>query len=114
MAFPENWQGQSTVQTGLGHQEQGRTVALHSLAIVPEYQKMGLGQMLLKGYIQRTQASGIADRIALLAYERLAPFYQKNGFENKGKSDVQFGGETWINMVCRLQDWHDIENIDDI
>ncbi|KAL9077083.1 MAG: hypothetical protein Q9157_003479 [Trypethelium eluteriae] len=114
MALPENWQEQTTVDTRLGHKEQGRTIALHSLAVVPECQKMGFGQMLLKGYIQRTQASGVADRIALLTYDKLIPFYEKFGFENKGKSDVAFGGEVWNDMVCQLQDWHDMEAVDDM
>ncbi|KAL9087021.1 MAG: hypothetical protein Q9165_006849 [Trypethelium subeluteriae] len=114
MALPENWEDQPNVETRLGHKEQGRTIALHSLAVVPECQNMGFGQMLLKGYIQRTQASGVADRIALLTYDKLIPFYEKLGFQNKGKSDVVFGGEVWNDMVCQLQDWHNTDAVDDM
>ena len=114
MAVPENWKEQSTIDTRVGHKEHGRTIAVHSLAVVPEYQKMGFGQMLVKGYIQRTQASGVADQIALITYEQLVPFYEKLGFQNKGKSDVQFGGEAWNNMVCSLQDRHNIDDFHDL
>ncbi|KAI9662841.1 MAG: hypothetical protein M1821_007888 [Bathelium mastoideum] len=113
MAIPEDGQEQSALNARLGHQEQGRTIALHSLAVVPEYQHMGLGKMLLKAYIQRIQASEVADQIALITYERLVPFYERQGFQNRGRSDVKFGGEAWINMVCPLQDWHDTHDSGD-
>lgn len=57
----------------------------------------------MKAYIQRIQRSGVADRIALLTYDRLVPFYERLGFENKGKSNVKFDGESWNDMVCIMQ-----------
>ena len=50
-------------------------------------------------YIQRIQSAGVADRIALLTYDRLVPFYERLGFEYRGKSKAQYGGGGWNDMV---------------
>ena len=86
-----------------GHDEAGRTIAMHSLAVVPQYQSLGLGKMLLKAYVQRVMEADVADRIAILTYQRLIPFYAKMGFENRGKSGVQYGGGGWVNMVLEFE-----------
>ena len=82
-----------------GHDEAGRTLAVHSLAVLPAYQKFGLGTTLMKAYVQRMLESDVADRISILTYESLVPFYKKLGFEELGKSDATYGGGDWINMV---------------
>jgi len=61
-------------------------------------------------YVQRMLEAEVADQIALLTYGRLVPFYEKMGFENRGKSKVKFGNEEWNDMV-RVPDrcqavWH--------
>ncbi|KXT01180.1 hypothetical protein AC578_592 [Pseudocercospora eumusae] len=86
----------------LGHKEEGRTVCIHSLAVLPEYQKRGLGQTLMKAYLQRIESHGVADRAALIAHEHLIPYYEKLGFENKGPSKAQFGGGGWFDMIKEL------------
>ncbi len=83
----------------VGHHDLGRTICVHSLAIAPEFQKMGLGSMLMKSYISRMKDSKIADRIALLAHDHLVPFYKGLGFENMGPSAVTSHGGNWNNMV---------------
>ena len=97
MAMPDNWRegGDPT----LGHQEDGRTVCVHSLAVLPAYQRKGLGTMLLKAYIQRIEASGLADRISLISHDPLVPFYEAMGFENQGPSKAQIGGGGWTDLV---------------
>ena len=87
----------------LGHKEEGRTVCIHSLAVLPEYQRRGLGKTLIKAYLQRMESHGVADRVALLAHEHLIPYYESLAFENKGKSDAQFGGGGWYDLVRVLQ-----------
>ena len=89
-----------------GHHENGRTIAVHSLGVLPEFQKKGLGKIIMKSYIQRIESSGISDRIALLAHEHLIKFYESLGFENRGKSEVGFGGGGWTNMVIDILDPH--------
>lgn len=87
----------------LGHKEEGRTVCIHSLAVLPEYQKRGLGKTLMTAYIQRMETHGVADRLALIAHEELIPYYEGLGFENKGKSEAQFGGGGWFALVKELR-----------
>lgn len=87
----------------VGHQERGRTIGIHSLAVLPEYQKKGLGTILLKEYIQRMVEAETADRISILTYERLLLWYEKTfGFRSMGKSTASFGGGDWVNMVSVL------------
>ena len=77
----------------LGHKEEGRTICVHSLAVLPQFQKRGLGKTLMLAYIQRLESQGVADRLALISHEELIPYYEGLGFENQGKSEAQFGGE---------------------
>lgn len=92
-----------------GHREEGRTICIHSLAVLPEYQKKGLGKTLTKAYIQRMESHGVADRLALIAHEALIPYYEGFGFQNKGKSKAQFGGGGWFEMVRELRNEEDME-----
>ena len=86
----------------LGHQDQGSTIAIHSLAVLPEHQGKRIGWTLMKAYIQRIKDAAVADRIALLAHDNLVPFYTALGFEDRGASDCTFGGGGWIDMVSSL------------
>jgi hypothetical protein len=104
MALPEDWQSPDPQppKAGtepLGHQSHGKTIAIHSVAVLPAHQRKGLGRTLMRSYIQRMEDSGVADRLALLAHEPLVPFYERLGFDNNGKSKATFGGGGWYNMV---------------
>lgn len=87
----------------LGHKEEGRTICIHSLAVLADYQRKGLGKTLMKAYIQRMESHGVADKAALITHEQLIPYYEALGFVNKGKSDAQFGGGGWFDMVMDLK-----------
>ena len=84
----------------LGHKEEGRTICIHSLAVLP--QRRGLGKTLMKAYLHRMESHAVADRVALIAHEQLIPYYENLGFENKGKSEAQFGGGGWFDLVREL------------
>ena len=98
MEYPADWRTRVSLSERRGHQEHGRTIAIHSLAALPEFKGRGLGKIIMKSYLQRMESSGIADRIALLAHDKLIPYYEALGFVNMGKSEVQFGGGEWVNM----------------
>ncbi|KAK6384833.1 hypothetical protein LTS17_002396 [Exophiala oligosperma] len=108
MKVPSNWRTRrsslptSTEGEPEGHQETGGTICLHSLAVAPEFQKMGLGTVLMKSYIQRMKDSRCAERIALLAHDHLIPFYTSLGFENMGPSTVTSCGTGWNNMILEF------------
>ncbi|KAI5257216.1 acyl-CoA N-acyltransferase [Aureobasidium subglaciale] len=102
MEIPDNWKTSSALTSKVGHKEKGRTVAVHSLAVLPSLQSQGLGSTLLKAFVQRLGYVQAADRVALLAHGDLVKFYEKLGFENKGPSKATFGGGNWVDMVLDL------------
>ncbi|KAK4450685.1 hypothetical protein QBC34DRAFT_62646 [Podospora aff. communis PSN243] len=119
MGFPADWRARGGKSTELGHQESGRTIALHSLAVVPKLQGCGVGKMIVKAYIQQMNNSGLADRVALLCQDvrsllscvrliidnfpqYLVNYYERFGFQSKGASPAQFGGGGWHDMTLEL------------
>lgn len=114
MGVPANWETRksslpaSAEEEPLGHQDIGGTICVHSLAVAPGFQKLGLGSVLMKSYLQRIKDSKSADRIALLAHAHLVPFYSGLGFVNMGPSPVTSCGGNWNNMVSRVRPlaWH--------
>jgi len=69
MGVPEDWESPSPKPTDLGHQEAGRTIVLHSVAILPVFQGKGYGRILAMAYMQQMNGAGIADRLALIAHD---------------------------------------------
>ncbi|KZZ89220.1 Acyl-CoA N-acyltransferase [Moelleriella libera RCEF 2490] len=98
MAFPNNWKSNPDASATAGHQRAGKTVALHALAVSPAHQRAGLGTNLVKQYIGLMGQLGGVERISILTYDRLVPFYEKLGFELIGKSACNYGGIPWIDM----------------
>lgn len=103
MSVPEGWDTSHPPPSPLGHQEGGRTIVLHSVAILPGFQERGLGRTLLMAYIQNINGAGIADRLALIAHDHMVAYYEKLGFTNLGKSATQFGQGGWYDMVFELK-----------
>ncbi|KAK6437254.1 hypothetical protein LTR95_006553 [Oleoguttula sp. CCFEE 5521] len=93
----------STPGSSLGHKEFGRTVCIHSLAVLPKFQGQGLGKTLMKAFVARLQVQDVAERVALIAHEHLVPYYTALGFESQGPSKAQFGGGGWIDMVQQIR-----------
>lgn len=104
MDYPKDWRTKYQLAPSIGHNEDGRTVCLHSLCIHPDFAGQGFGHVLLKSYVQRIRDSGIASRIALLCRERLIGFYEKAGFKKVGPSKCQYGGGNWFDMVLDFED----------
>lgn len=105
MQMPTNWKNErSSVENGqtVGHDEFSGTIAVHSLAVLPEHQGKQVGSTLMRSYIQRIKEAAIAERIVLIAHDNLIPFYQGFGFENRGPSECQYGGGGWYDMVSLL------------
>jgi ribosomal protein S18 acetylase RimI-like enzyme len=122
MTYPSDWESDHPTASPLGHQEGGRTIVLHSVAILPHFQGRGLGRILMMAYMQQMNGAGIADRLALIAhdvssflaeamndknhsfvrvdnFQHKMQWYEKLGFTNRGKSNVIFGGGDWYDMV---------------
>lgn len=105
MDYPKDWKTKKATipkpgePEPLGHQDVGGTICIHSLAVNPDYQDLGIGTVLLRSYIQRIKDARIADRLALLAHDDMKKFYGRFGFDDMGKSQATFGGGNWNNMV---------------
>ncbi|TGJ79099.1 hypothetical protein E0Z10_g9662 [Xylaria hypoxylon] len=103
MSYPH---GNNTARSdGLktGHQETGRTVCLHSLAVHPKLQGVGMGKLIVKAYMQQIKNSKLADRVALICREYLVNYYKRFGFSHAGPSESNLSGGGWHNMVRRLE-----------
>lgn len=73
MDYPKDFRAVKSNSTRLGHQESGRTVALHSLAVHPKLQGCGLAKLLMKSYMQQVNNSGTANRISLICQDVSCP-----------------------------------------
>ncbi|KAI1744139.1 hypothetical protein F4680DRAFT_444171 [Xylaria scruposa] len=86
----------------VGHQDTGRTFCIHSLAVHPKLQGVGMGQLILKACMRQVKNSELADRIALICEEYLANYYKRFGFSHLGPSKATFSGGGWHDMVFDL------------
>lgn len=69
MDYPKDWRIRRGRSADVGHQESGRTVAMHSLAVAPKLHGCGIGQMIAKAYLQQMKDAGVADRVALICQD---------------------------------------------
>ncbi|KAL6807657.1 hypothetical protein GGI42DRAFT_252315 [Trichoderma sp. SZMC 28013] len=120
MDYPKNWSkilhgDESSPSEPVGHRPDGRTVCIHSIAVCPRLQGLGLGTATLKSYVQRMNSSGLADRVALICRKSETRFFEKCGFKNIGRSDTKTLTGEFYNMVFDLPgcddfiDWNQIE-----
>lgn len=90
-----------------GHQETGRFIGIHAVAIHPDFQRMGLGFVMLKDYVQSLFSLQTADGISIIVHDKYVSFYERNGFENRGKSECQYAGSTWLDMYLPFDTYDD-------
>ncbi|KAM5348076.1 hypothetical protein ACJ41O_007900 [Fusarium nematophilum] len=103
MALPENWRDASACKDSrVGHQSSGRTICLHSFAVCPEVQGVGIGKTAMKSYLQLMNESGMADRVALICQPYAVQFYKCFGFRDLGPSTEALSGQGWHAMVLEL------------
>ncbi|KAI8956098.1 hypothetical protein F4801DRAFT_573629 [Xylaria longipes] len=69
MDYPRDYKVAKNNKSKVGHQDTGRTLCIHSLAVHPKLQGVGLGKLIMKSYMQQAKNSEIADRIALICQE---------------------------------------------
>lgn len=98
MACPPEWKTNPQADYEVGHKKNGTTIALHALAVSPKYQRSGFGKALMAAYIGQMKKAGRAERISILTYDRLVPYYQKLGFEHYGKSESEYAGVAWHDL----------------
>ncbi|KAI1767387.1 hypothetical protein GGR53DRAFT_463490 [Hypoxylon sp. FL1150] len=89
--------------TDLGHQPDGETICMHSVAVHPGLQGCGLGKLIIKAYLQQQKGAAAAERCALICKHYLIPYYERFSFTLYGSSKATFGGDVWYDMVIRVQ-----------
>ncbi|KAF5673429.1 acetyltransferase [Fusarium heterosporum] len=98
MDYPSDWKANPQGEYDVGHKKGGRTIALHALAVSPDYQRSGIGKAIMRSYIERMEVINAGDRISILTYDRLVPYYQKLRFEHYGKSESEYAGVAWHDL----------------
>lgn len=101
MEIPVDWRTSKAADVQKGHVEGGRTICLHTLAVSPKLQGCGLGKLAMKAFMQQMKGLG-AERVALICQDYLVKYYERFGFRHAGKSEAQFGGGGWHDMVFDL------------
>ena len=67
MRYPEDWRDcKQSQDSKFGHQTSGRTICIHSFAVAPEVQGVGVGKTALKSWLELVKEAGVADRVALI------------------------------------------------
>ncbi|KAI5926149.1 hypothetical protein F4810DRAFT_655611 [Camillea tinctor] len=102
MDYPRDYKTNRRNTSSVGHQEIGRTICIHSLAVEPKLQGCGLGKLIMKAYLQQVKNSVLADRVALICQDYLVNYYKRFGFEHVGPSKATFGGGGWNDMAFKL------------
>ena len=84
------------------HKEQGKTVMLLGLDVLPQYRSLGLGHALMEEYARIEKSKG-REYLILTCKEEKISFYQEMGFYDLGVSASVWGGEQWHDMRRDLQ-----------
>lgn len=69
ISVPKDWESQNPEPSTFGHQEDGRTIVLHSVAVLPGYRSRGIGNTLIMALIHQVKGTGIADRLVMTVQE---------------------------------------------
>jgi GNAT superfamily N-acetyltransferase len=85
-----------------GHKEHGDTIVIHSMNVIPQYRRVGVGTLLLKEYCARMAASQSALVIAAYAHSKIFLFYQSVGLRRVRSSTVLQFGEEWTELRMSL------------
>ncbi|WP_300560517.1 GNAT family N-acetyltransferase [Companilactobacillus sp.] len=77
--------------------EGGNQIIL-SIAIDPQSRGYGIGSQLLDAFEKLAKESN-RKTVSLTSLDKNVPFYEKNGYVNKGVADSEHANETWYNLV---------------
>lgn len=72
-------------------------LAIASLSVDQNFHHQGLGTLLLAALKELAHSQGYKG-ISLTCKDYLISYYEMNGFEDRGPSQSQFGGQEWSDM----------------
>ncbi|KAI1090141.1 acyl-CoA N-acyltransferase [Rostrohypoxylon terebratum] len=104
MDYPRDFRTKKRNTLPIGHQDNGETVCIHSLAIHPKLQRCHLGKLIMLSYLQQLKGAKTAKSCALICQDYLIPFYKKFDFRHLGPSKVHFGGGGWHDMSVSIEE----------
>ena len=79
----------------------GENQAIMGLAVLPEYQAIGVGSRLMGDFINEMKSSGYR-HILLTCKEEKITYYERFGYENLGVSASVHGGARWYDMIRKI------------
>lgn len=100
-AVEEQYVDDAMFEKSVNNLPQGGNQIILSIAIDPEYRGFGIGSKLLTAFEKLAQDKG-RKSVSLTSLEKNLPFYEKNGYKNMGVADSEHAGETWHNLVKKL------------
>ena len=84
-----------------GHEPEGKNQMIFGLAVLPKYQRQGIGAALMARMIDFARQTGMERLILTCRQEKIA-YYQKFGYVNQGVSGSTHGGAVWYDMTLEL------------
>jgi len=81
-----------------GHEPSAKNQMIFGLAVLPQYQRQGVGAALMEhmiGFCKETKM----EKVILTCKQEKIEYYSKFGFENMGVSASVHGGSVWYDMV---------------
>lgn len=79
----------------------GENQAIMGLAVMPEYQAMGIGSRLMGAFINEMKVSGYKHILLTCKAEKIT-YYERFGYENLGISASVHGGARWYDMIRKI------------
>lgn len=85
----------------IGHDSNGRNIVIFSVAVDPEYQRLGIASKMMREFIEVSKKLK-KKNILLLCKENLIGMYEGMGYEKRGVSASTHGGAVWYEMAYSL------------
>lgn len=82
-------------------QQPGGNQMIQTIAVDPVYRGQGIGSQLLSAF-EDLAIQNQRHHIALTCLIDRVPFYEKNGYVNRGIAASEHAGEIWYNMTKLL------------
>ncbi|MFR0583345.1 GNAT family N-acetyltransferase [Limosilactobacillus mucosae] len=96
--YIEDWMYEADVQN---RQQPGGNQTIQTIAVDPVYRGQGIGSQLLSAF-EDLAIKNQRHHIALTCLIDRVPFYEKNGYVNRGIAASEHAGEIWHNMTKLL------------
>jgi len=84
-----------------GHEPNGKNQMIFGLAVLPKYQRQGIGAKLMEHMIAFCKETGM-EKVVLTCKQEKINYYCKFGFENIGLSASVHGGSVWYDMILAV------------